>query len=89
LDIFSEIGIFALVVWLILILGTISCLFQVIRKTEDDNMKYLSISLIGSLVYFLVHSFFETAVYNPAILALLMVILGLSSRILMYASKDN
>jgi O-antigen ligase len=89
LDIFSEIGIFALAVWLVLILGTISCLFQIIRNTKDDNVKYLSVSLIGSLVYFLAHSFFETAVYNPIILALLMVILGLSSRVLIYAQKDN
>lgn len=71
LDIFSEIGLFALIAWLVLILGTIWRLF----KKKDR----LAIGLIGSLVYFSIHSIFETAVYSPVILAVLMVILGLST----------
>jgi len=82
LDIFSEMGIFVLSIWLILILGTIGYLFQLVKDTKDDNVKYLSISLIGSLVYFAIHNFFETAVYQPSVLALLMIILGLSTIIL-------
>ncbi len=81
LDIFSEMGIFALLILLILIIGTIYHLF---KRINGDN-GYLVISLIGSLVYFLVHSVFETAIYSPSVLALLMVILGLSS----YVTKDN
>jgi hypothetical protein len=76
LDLFSEIGILAVVVWLILILGTIGQLF---RKLKNNPSSLFSLGLIGSLVYFLVHSFFETAIYNPVILAVLMVILGLCS----------
>ncbi len=87
LDIFSEMGIFVLFIWLILILGTIGYLFQLIRDTKDNNIKYLSISLIGSLVYFSIHSSFETAIYQPSVLALLVIILGLSS--ILYVSKDN
>jgi len=75
-------GIFVLSIWLILILGTIGYLFQLVKDTKDDNVKYLSISLIGSLVYFAIHNFFETAVYQPSVLALLMIILGLSTIIL-------
>ena len=81
LDIFSEMGVFALIIWLILIFGTIGYLFEKIK----GNNRYLSISLIGSLVYFSVHSFFETAIYSPPILALLIVILGFST----YVTKDN
>ncbi len=87
LDIFSEMGIFVLIIWLILIFGTIGYLFQLIKNTKDNNVKYLSISLIGSMVYFSIHSFFETAIYQPSILALLMVILGLSS--ILYASENH
>ncbi len=87
LDIFSEMGIFVLIIWLILIFGTIGYLFQLVKDTKDDNVKYLSISLIGSMVYFSIHSFFETAIYQPSILALLMVILGLSS--ILYVSENN
>jgi len=83
LDIFSEIGIFALIVWLVLILGTMGQLFWQIRITPEVDLNkgqtIIRIGLIGSLVYFSVHSFFETSIYHPSILALLMIILGLSS----------
>lgn len=78
LDIFSEMGILGLIVWLALILGTIWQLFWQMKKTNPEQ-KYLYLGLIGSLVYLASHSFFETAIYNPVILALLMIILGLSS----------
>jgi len=85
LDIFSEMGILALIVLLVLILGTIYYLFKSIRCSGDSDKKYLAVALIGSLVYFLTHSFFETAVYQPSVLALLMIILGLST----YVIKNN
>jgi len=82
LDIFSEIGIFALIVWLVLILGTMGQLFWQIRITKGSDFNkgqtIIRIGLIGSLVYFSVHSFFETSIYHPPILALFMIILGLS-----------
>ena len=83
LDIFSEIGFFGLTVWLILILGTMVQLFRQIRITKGSDpaqgQTLMRIGLIGSLVYFSVHSFFETAIYSPSILALLMIILGIST----------
>lgn len=83
LDLFSESGIFTLIVWLVLISGTIWQMFLKIRKIKkqgfNKDQALIQIGLIGSLVYFLAHSFFETAVYNPAILAVLMVILGIST----------
>ena len=79
LDIFSEMGIFGLLVWLFLILGTISQLFCKLKKMKNEKEKYIFIGLIGSLVYFLIHSCFETAIYSPTILAVFMVILGIST----------
>jgi len=78
LDIFSEMGLFALIIWLVLILGT---LVQLVRRLTRFRQaeKYLSLALIGSLVYLTVHSFFETAIYSPIILAILMIILSLST----------
>ena len=78
LDIFSEMGILGLIVWLFLILGAIWQLFWQM-KWSGPEQKYLYFGLIGSLVYFSIHSFFETAIYQPSILALLMIILGLST----------
>jgi O-antigen ligase len=90
LDIFSEMGVFTLIVWLVLILGTIGQLFQRLRKPDKPlEQKYVLIGLIGSLVYLSIHSFFETPIYNSSLLALLMIILGLSSKLSLYASKDN
>ncbi len=79
LDFFSEMGIFTLTVWLILILGTIGQLFEKLIILDNIEKKYILIGLIGSLVYFSIHSCFETAIYSPSVLALLMVVLGLST----------
>ncbi|MFH0906856.1 MAG: O-antigen ligase family protein [bacterium] len=81
LDIFSETGIFALIVCLVLILGTIWQLFKALKSAKNKELAYVFIGLIGVLAYFSVHSFFETAIYSPIVLALLMIILGLSLRI--------
>lgn len=88
LDIFSETGIFGLAVWLFLIFGS---LFQLIKslkkykgKKPDDFLPALNIGLAGSLGYFLIHSFFETAMFNPVILAFLMIILGITSSVVCY-----
>lgn len=78
LDIFSETGVLALAVFLVLIFGTIWQLFQKLREFDlNKERKVLLAGLIGCLVYFSIHSFFETAIYHPSVLALLMVILGL------------
>ena len=70
LDILVELGIFGLLAWLVIFFGA----FKNLAGRIKDN--FLAIGLIGSLVYFCVHSFFETAIFNPTILAFLMIILG-------------
>jgi len=83
LDLFSESGIFTLIIWLVLIWGTIWQMFLKISsvkiKGAFKDRALIRVGLIGSLFYFLAHSFFETAIYNPAILAVLMVVLGIAS----------
>jgi len=86
LDILSESGLFGLAVWLFLILGTLYQLLKTVKKTvtikTDNIFPALGIGLIGSLCYFIVHSFFETSVFNPVISAFLMIILGLASAVI-------
>ena len=84
LDIFSEMGVFALIVWLILIFGTIGYLFERIKEIDFEKKCYL-IALAGSLVYLSVHSFFETPLYSPVVLSILMILFGLST----YFLKEN
>lgn len=88
LDIFSEMGIFALIIWLFLILGTAGQLFFKLIKTADKKEKCVLIGLIGSLIYFLIHSFFETPIYSPSVLSILLIILGLSTVVTKNASKN-
>lgn len=82
LDFFSEMGVFALTVWLVLILATISRLFFGL-KTAEPEQKYLSIALIGSFTYFSVHSFFETSIFNPIIFTIFLVFLGLAEVVIL------
>ena len=89
LDIFSEIGFFGLIVWLFLILGTIWQIFRKLKYLNNENQKCISICLISSLSYFFIHSFFETAIYQPSVLALLMIILGLSAVLLKNNAENN
>lgn len=76
LDLFSEMGIVTLALWLGLIAFVFFKLFQRLRKEDNQEKRHLLIGLIGSLVYFSVHSFFETTIFSPVVLAVLMVILA-------------
>ena len=78
LDIGAEMGIFALIVWVLLIIVTIWQLYKVSKKTENNFFRVLSSGLIGSLVWFSAHSFFDTPIYSPTILAIFTVIISLS-----------
>ena len=78
LDIGAEMGIFALIVWVLLIIITIWQLYKVSKKTEDNFFRALSLGLIGSLVWFSAHSFFDTPIYSPTILAIFTVAISLS-----------
>ena len=82
LDIGAEMGIFALLIWLSLVGITIWQLYKVSKKTEDSFFRALSLGLIGSLVWFSAHSFFDTSIYSPTILAIFVVIIALATIII-------
>ncbi len=76
LDIGAEMGIFALLVWLLLIGITIWQLFKIGKRSKDAFSRALSFGLIGSLIWFSAHSFFDTPIYSPTILAIFVVIIS-------------
>lgn len=76
LDIASEMGIFALIAWIGIFLSSFWQLFKIIKKTADKNLRIISIGLFGGLIWFSVHCFFETPIYSPQVLAMLMIIFG-------------
>ncbi len=82
LDIGAEMGIFALIIWLALIAITIYQLFRLSRSAGDNFTRSIPLGLIGSLVWFSVHGFFDTPIYSPTILAIFIIILSLSVMIL-------
>jgi O-antigen ligase len=82
LDIATEMGVFALIVWLGLFLITFAQLFRQSRTTDSYFARALSLGLCGSLAWFSIHCLFETPIYSPKILAMLMVIIGLSAMVI-------
>ncbi|MCK5466410.1 O-antigen ligase family protein [Candidatus Parcubacteria bacterium] len=82
LDIGAEMGIFALVVWLLLISITIFQLYKTNKNSDDEFFKIIAVGLIGSLIWFSVHSFFDTPIYSPTILGIFTVIISLSVLVL-------
>ena len=82
LDIATEMGVFSLLTWLGLFLITSVQLFQRSRKADDNFTRALSLGLCGSLIWFFVHCFFDTPIYSPKILAMLMVIFALSATVI-------
>jgi len=78
LDIGAEMGIFALIIWITLITATICQLYKNSKNNKSLFLKTVSTGLSGSLVWFSVHSFFDTPIYSPTILAIFTVIISLA-----------
>lgn len=85
LDVWAELGVIGLAAWLILLGGFFMSPFKrlIAIKTGKEKVQkkevLFSLGLIGSLTAFSVHSFFETAIFSPVILSLLMIILALAA----------
>ncbi len=75
LDILVETGIFGLLAWLWFLGGAA---LSVLKEIKHGALAVPALGVLGALIYFVVHSFFETAIFNPTVLAFLMIILGLS-----------
>lgn len=89
LDIGAELGVFALLIWLLLVAVTVYELLIASRRTSDKVLSYLALGLIGSLVWYSVHSFFDTSIYAPNILAMFVVILSLSVMVVRCVKEET
>lgn len=80
LDIAAEMGIPALAVWVIILMLTIKNLLSVLRQggRELSKEKVISLGLLGTFVWFSVQMVFDTAIYSPTLLAILMVHFGIA-----------
>lgn len=74
LDIWAEIGVFGLLAWTLLLFGAAR---QALKKINQAPV--IALGALADLAYFFTHSFFETAIFNPTVLAFLMIVLGLSA----------
>ena len=78
LDVFSEMGIIALFFWLLLVAGSLWLVLKRIKTLPQDSpYLLLYLGFLGSLLYYAIHSIFETSIYQPVILGVFLVILGL------------
>ncbi len=75
LDILAELGIFGLAAWLWLLA---SAALTALKEIKHGALIAPALGVLAALIYFVVHSFFETPIFNPTVLAFLMIILGLS-----------
>ena len=75
LDIWAETGVFALLAWLFMFGAAARGAYGKIKK-----LPVIALGCLAALAYFGAHSFFETAIFNPTVLAFLMIVLGLSLR---------
>lgn len=89
LDLGAELGVFALGAWVLLVLTTMRELYIASRRTRDPVLSHLALGFIGSWVWYSVHSFFDTSIYAPNILALLTVILSLSVMVIRCVKMKN
>jgi O-antigen ligase len=78
LDILAETGIFGLLAWLWFIVAAAKAAWRKIKSVQKEDW-IVGLGTLGALVYFSVHSFFETAIFNPTILAFLMIVCGLAA----------
>lgn len=74
LDILAETGLLGLLSWLLLFWAAIRAAIKKIGQAP-----VVALGSLGALTYFLVHSFFESAIFNPTVLAFLMAALGLAA----------
>ncbi len=86
LDILVETGAFGLLAWFWFLFSAVRNCWQAMKNKSDFVFAAAS-GLLGSLAYFAAHSFFETAIFNPTILALLMLLTGLAAGVKNYESK--
>jgi O-antigen ligase len=78
LDLGAEMGMLALLSWVLLIAVTLWQLYRASLRTKNRALSFLAIGLIGALVWYSVHSFFDTSLFAPNILMALVAILSLS-----------
>lgn len=82
LDILAETGIFGLLAWFWFVFASMKAAFLKIKSATKENW-IIGFGALGALVCFSIHSFFETAIFNPTVLAFLMIICSLA------AAKNN
>lgn len=79
LDIGAEMGVFSLLIWLALFAVSIIQLYNFSKRSSSDIERALSLGLISSFIWFSAHSFFDTAIYSPTVLSVLMVVLAITA----------
>jgi len=74
LDIWAETGVFTLLAWLFIFITAAEAAYK-----KTGQYPVVALGALSGLAYFFAHSFFETAIFNPTVLAMLMVVLGLAA----------
>ncbi len=75
LDIAAEMGLAALLVWLALLFTAVRKFAGVLFSKNNSSREAgaIALGLVGSFVWFIVQTIFDTAIYSPALFTILMI----------------
>lgn len=82
LDIATEMGTVGLLTWVFLLGSAFWESTKSYFKAKSSKTKTISLALTTSLVYFGVHSFFETPIFSPRILPFLVILIAASAALI-------
>lgn len=80
LGIAAEMGLIALLVWIMLLVVTMKNLFTIFfsKNNTSKEAKIIALGLLGSFVWFLIQSVFDIAIYSPVVFVVLMIYFAVS-----------
>jgi len=85
----AEMGIFALLAWVLLMSILVIELYSASKKAKDKAVSFLALGLIGSLVWYCAHSFFDDSIYAPNVSSMLVVIVSLCVLVIRYVKAER
>lgn len=77
----AEMGLLGLLAWVALLGSLAAGLLHVWRNAVEPSMRTLALALLGSLIVYAVHSFFDVPTHSPLLRVLLLGLMGLMAAV--------
>ncbi|MBM3254272.1 MAG: hypothetical protein FJZ16_08470 [Candidatus Omnitrophica bacterium] len=77
----AEIGIIGLIIFMLVISSFFLSSIYKLKKTEDGIIKNIHLGILGGILAFLVHSFFDTNLYSLSLMSLFWFLFAITVRL--------